>query len=243
MPIWFAEENTLKKESQEMEEWEKHYIANKDKTIEEIYDNQIQTLEKTLQSLKSHFPPVFLPIVKKAEGEKLEESELTQIRNHKDSRELSARIRGLRKVFKTDYYEALDKVIGGNVLVRKENYVGQVEPVHTSSASPSEESFQTVDSGGHTRKLPKGFAKWDLKQIKLHESQAENEEPKWTDYWTLKGETAVGEILFNGSKIVYYFRPYDTEKFSTFALTSENGRKLTREARNYYFRSSPTPPA
>lgn len=233
----------MKKESQEMEEWERYYIENKDKTIEELQEDQIKSLENTLRMLKSHFPPIFIPVVKKAEGEDLEKSELAQIRASKDSRELSARIRGLRKVFKTNYYDALDKVIGKDVLVRKENYVGKAEPVHTRDTSTSEEPVQSIDGAGQTRKLPKGFAKWDLKQIKLHESQVDNEEPKWSDYWTSRGETAVGEVLFNESKIVYYFRPYDTENFSTFPLTSDKGRKLTREARNYYYRSSPNPPA
>ncbi len=228
----------MKKGKQEMENWEKHYLEHKDKSVDEIRSEQIQSLEETLLSLKSHFPPVFLSAVKKAEGEKLDESEQSQLNNFKDVKELSNRIRGLRKVFKSDYYHVIDKIIGENVLKRKEQYEEVFEEVHTDDGAEFSDETQSIDASSQSRKLPKGFAKWDLKQIKLHESEPDNEDVKWTEYWTLKGETAIGEILFNQYKSVYYFRPHDTEKNSTFALTSDKGRQLTREARNYYFKRS-----
>ena len=42
-------------------------------------------------------------------------------------------------------------------------------------------------------------------------------------------------------KQLFFFKPYDGSN-ATFALTEEQARKATFQARNYYFRVAPSPP-
>ncbi|MCP4754716.1 MAG: hypothetical protein GY866_27870 [Proteobacteria bacterium] len=212
-----------------MEDWERHYIENKDKTFSEKREDQFVELVDVLEQLKSFFEPVFLLALKNAEGENLTENEVAQLQHSQDAHELVERIKGLKKGFDSIFYTALEKVVGD-------------QSISISKKRDRNESQESKDRDlVRLKKLPKGFGKWDLKQIKLHESNPAKDERVWVEYWSLKGDTAVGEILYNEAKDVHYFRPYDYQNNPTFPLSEDQGRKSTREGRNYYFKKTMAP--
>ncbi len=142
--------------------------------------------------------------------------------------QLIDRIKGLEKVFGKKFYDVLADVLGEELFTKERK----------TNQKTKEEVSRQHDDEMHSSKLPKGFNKWDLKQIKLHESQSASGKQILVQYWSLKGHTDTGEILYNASKDLYYFRSQDSTK-STFALSDEQGRKSTREAKNYYFKVLP----
>lgn len=213
-----------------LEEWEKNYLEEKGKSINERLHDQRQRLKDTIISLNLMFGPVFITAIKKSRNEKIEGDELSQLLKHKDGNELMVRVNGLEEIFGEDFYNVLADVLGKELFAYSERKAEQKVGEATHEQESEEEQLH---------KLPKGFSKWDLKQIKLHESQSTTSGKKiLVQYWSLKGHTDTGEILYNASKDLFYFRSQDSTK-STFALSDERGRKATREARNYYFKIVP----
>jgi len=223
------------KAPRELEEWEQHYYDHKDMTLDEKRQLQFSDLVNTLKNLSDHFESVFLIALKNTEGEKLIDSEIEQLRQQVDAKILVKRIQGLKKVFGPVFYTALEKVVGNDVIKIKENVEEEEKP-----AEDETEEKETAAST-QTHRVPKGFSRWDLKQIKLHESQPEKNKRTWVEYWTLRGDSGVGEVLYQDGRDLYYFRPFDTANMSTFPLTESRARKASREGRNYYFKKTVAP--
>ena len=125
--------------------------------------------------------------------------------------------------------------MGENTFKKKTKLRDEVTTKTEAEEASSEEEHVSV-------KLPRGFSKWDLKQVKLSESFPDEGKNHWVEFFSLKGETAVGRILFNDAKDLLYFRPYDVSSGLIFPLTQDQGRKLTREGRSYYFKKAPEAP-
>jgi hypothetical protein len=211
----------------EIEEWERNYLEEKGKSIDDRLSDQHQRLVDTIQSLNSIFGSVFITAIKKIRNETIEENELSLLQTHKDVSELIARVNGLEEIFGERFYTVLTEVLGEELFSYRERTIEETSSENLSEREREEEQLH---------KLPKGFNKWDLKQIKLHESNsAASGKTVLVRYWSLKGLSDTGEILYNKSKDLFYFRSQDPTK-STFALSDEQGRKATREARNYYFK-------
>lgn len=219
----------------QLEEWERIYREESDLTLNERKTKQLQKLHQIVGSLHDIFGDAVLAATKKVRGEALNESENAALQQNPDQMELIDRVKGLIKGFKQEFYNALESTTGVALEVKeipKDNEKTSTEPPLTEAEAERRRAAR----------LPKGFNRWDLKQIKLHESVPAQGNRVWVEYWTLKGQTAVGEILYNPTKDLYYFKPHDNS-ISSFALTDEHGRKATTQARNYYFRVSPNPPA
>lgn len=227
------------KEQRELEDWERHYLAHKDLTLEEKRDSQNQDLIDTLDHLNSLFGPVFSIALRNTEGEKLMDSEVQQLRQTADSKDLIQRIRGLKKIFGPLFYSAAEKVVGSNVIKIKEG--GATTEEQGEEKGDSAVNITETTSNGQKQRVPRGFSRWDLKQIKLHESMPEKGTQVWVEYWSLKGESAVGEVLYSSGRDIYYFRPFDTKNKSTFPLTETRARKASREGRNFYFKKTVAP--
>lgn len=225
----------MKRKTEELPEWKRHYLENKHKSVDDKRLDQRKFLEDLLTNLKSLFGPLLLTALKKVEREELSETEETTLLEHQEANELLARIKGLKRVFPTKYYPAVESVMGENTFKRKTKLLDEKEEKKQKEAVAQEE-LHTV------AKLPKGFAKWDLKQVKLHESFPDREENYWVEFFSLKGETAVGRILYNDAKDLLYFRPHDISSGLLFPLTQDQGRKLTREGRSYYFKKAAEAP-
>ena len=229
-----------KEAPRELEDWERHYLEHKDMTLDEKRKKQFNDLVGTLEELKDHFEPVFLIALKNTEGEKLATSEIEQLQQQSESKVLVQRIRGLKKVFGPAFYSALEKVVGKEVITIKE--VGNLkEESKEKSREEVETEIGETGGSGQQQRVPKGFAKWDLKQIKLHESLPEKNKRTWVEYWTLKGDSGVGEVLYNEARDMYYFRPFDVANKSTFPLTELRARKASREGRSFYFKKTVAP--
>jgi len=225
----------LKKKATEIPAWKQHVLENQNKSNDDKRNALNQKLITTLETLKTLYGPVFISAVKSVEEGQSKESGPGSDKTRKDLAELKNRLKGLRLGFDQAYYTALDQVLGQNVITRQ-------EIVQTEMTEQAEALEKVMAASNQSSRLPKGFGKWDLKQMKLNESRPEAHDNKWVEYWSLKGESAVGRILYNEEKDLHYFRPHNESAVSTFPLTSHQGRKLTREGRNYYFRKT-TPPA
>lgn len=221
------EGSVLARKKDELPEWKRHYLENRHKSVDEKRIDQQRFLETTLQSLKSLFGALLLTALKKVEREQLSEVEETTLLEHQEANELLARIKGLKRAFPTKYYPAVDAVMGENTFKRRTKLLDQDEEKKIQEKKVEEE---------HAVKLPRGFSKWDLKQVKLNESFPDDGKDIWVEFFSLKGETAVGRILYNDAKDLLYFRPQDVSSGPIFPLTQDQGRKLTREGRNYYFK-------
>lgn len=224
----------MTRKKDELPEWKQHYLENRHKSVDEKRTDQLQFLEEILRSMKSLFGPMLLTALKKVEREELTEAEETTLVEHQEANELLSRIKGLKQGFPTKYYSAVDTVLGENSLKNKTELLDESE-------EPKEES-ETAEAAQAFAKLPKGYSKWDLKQVKLNESFPDEGKYHWVEFFSLKGETALGQILYNDAKDLLYFRPHDVETGLMFPLTEDQGRKMTREGRAYYFRKS-APPA
>ena len=219
----------MNKEPESLEEWEKRQIEDRGKSVEERRNDQHLKLRKILTTLNSFYGPAFLSAVRKSEGVSVSEDQESELASVQELDELLDRLSGLKKSFDLAYNGAIRDILGSEETA----FIKTVE-------ERREIEKREVDSAQQV-KVPRGYIKWDLKKIKLHESQRSEGERIWIEFWSLKGLTGVGEILYNSSKDLFYFRPYDMEKSSTFALTEDQGRKATREARNYYFRQCESP--
>ncbi len=214
-----------------MEEWERNYLETGNISLEERKTAQSSRLENMLYSMNSFFGEVFIPAIKKARGDHLTDEEESHLDASKDSGELVERIKGLEKTFDMEFYDVLANVLGKDLFETRKK-VAEVK---------EEEVVQEVtEDTVRPLKLPKGFNRWDLKQIKLHESKPTDGKRIWVTFWSLRGVSYIGEILYNPTKDLLYFRPFDQSNPS-FALTDVHGRSATKEARNYYFQVSPAP--
>jgi hypothetical protein len=223
----------LKKKAEELPEWKKHYLENKNKSVDEKRLDQQRFMVELLQNMKSLFGPLMLSALRKVERETLSEQEMTTLMEHQEANDLLLRIKGLKKVFQDEYYNAVDTVMGENTLKDKTQLLNEEE-------ENEEETVQKIEEQV-VAKLPKGFSKWNLKQIKLNESLPDKDKNIWIEFFSLKGETAVGRILYNDAKDLHFFRPHDVSTSSTFPLTLDQGRKLTREGHVYYFKKTGIP--
>lgn len=220
----------------EQEDWEKHYLEQKNKTLDQKREDQIQELEKILENLNSLFEQFFLTAVKHAEGEKLSNDELDQLKQNEEAVAVVSRLKGLRERFGNVFYASLNKVTGQNLT--------EVSPTvqQNQLKNVDDQNFVEEQKQQTLQRLPKGFRKWDLKAIKLHESLPKQKKRTWIEYWSHNGDSAVGEVLFNKEKELLYFRAYDFENHPTFPLIEDSGRKVSWEGRNYYFRKAVDPP-
>lgn len=223
------------------QEWLKIHKLEKNLSIEERKAIQLDKLKFILESLAESFgQSSLIAATKIARGESADEPEKTELDAHSEKDELVQRITGLKDAFGNDFYLKLEEITGKNFLP------AQGKPEITAAEATGEVKEETVEEveseeeSVRVSKLPKGFNKWDLKQIKLHESKPADNKRVWVEFWSLRGFSYVGEILYNVNRDLFYFKPYDPS-YPSFALTEEHGRKATREARNYYFRVS-TPP-
>jgi hypothetical protein len=171
--------------------------------------------------------------LKKVERDTLSGQEMTTLMGHQDANELLSRIKGLKKVFPSDYYTAVDSVMGENTLKEKTELLDEEE-------ERQEEAVKKKEAQAVAR-LPRGFSKWNLSQIKVNESLPDKGKNIWIEFFALKGETAVGRILFNDAKDLHYFKPHDVTAADTFPLSSDQGRKITREGHVYYFKKAAVP--
>ncbi len=224
----------MTRKKDELPEWKQHYLENRHKSVDEKRADQLQFLEEMLRSLKTLFGPMLLTALKKVEREELTEAEETTLVEHQEANELLSRIKGLKQGFPTKYYSAVDTVLGENLLKNKTELLNESEE--------NEEESEVKETAQAFAKLPKGYSKWDLKQVKLNESFPDEGKYHWVEFFSLKGETALGQILYNDAKDLLYFRPHDIATGLIFPLTEDQGRKLTREGHAYYFRKS-APPA
>ena len=223
----------MNKKADELPEWKKHYLENKNKSVEEKRLDQHRFMVELLTSMKSLFGALMLSALRKVERETLSEQEMTTLMEHHDAAELLSRIKGLKKVFPSEYYIAVDAVMGENTLKNKTELLNEEEEAKEEAVKKEEAKAMA--------KLPKGFSKWNLKQIKLNESLPDKGKNHWIEFFSLKGETAVGRILYNDAKDLLYFRPHDVNAAGTFPLTMDQGRKLTREGHVYYFKRAAIP--
>ncbi len=221
----------MKRKTDELPEWKRHYLENRHKSVDEKRLDQQRFLEETLKSLKSLFGTLLLTALKKVEREELSEIEETTLLEHQEANELLARIKGLKRGFPSKYYNAVDSVIGEKTFNKKTKLLDEKEEKKQQEIEAHEED-QVV------AKLPWGYSKWDLKQVKLNESFPNESKNIWVEFFSLKGDTAVGRILYNDAKDLLYFRPHDVAKGLIFPLTQDQGRKLTREGRSYYFKKA-----
>lgn len=220
--------------AEQLEEWERIHQEESGLSLAERKTKQLVKLSQMVQTLKSLFGTNLVSITKLARGEKLNEDETARLKLIPEQNELLDRVKGLIKVFAEDYYLALEQATGKSFV--------QVEKAETPVVEPvEEEGTEIVTESGRVSKLPKGYNKWDLKLIKLHESKPTDGKRIWVEYWSLKGISEIGEILYNPTKDLFYFKPYNLAA-SSFALTDEHGRKATVQAKNYYFRVAPNPP-
>lgn len=188
---------------------------------------QNELLINTLEKFKYFFKPVFSIALKAADGKSLEPEESQQLEAFKDTKELVDRFKGLIHRFGYRFNDALKAI--------NEDYI-----VDTAARPESSEHHATHKQknaeAGQRRKVPKGFSLWDLKNLKFHESGAENDDQIWVAFWNLKGESGVGEFITNQRKNILYFKPYDTNKCSPFPLIIEGGRVASKEGKGYYFK-------
>ena len=149
----------------ELEDWQRHYLEHKDMTLDEKRKKQFQDLVNSLEELKKYFESVFLIALKNTEGEKLSAGEMEQLQQQADSKILVQRIRGLKKVFGPAFYSALERVVGTEVITIKE--VGDQKEEEKEKAKPEgvETESEESESAGQTQRVPRGFARWDLKTI------------------------------------------------------------------------------
>ncbi len=223
----------MNKKAEELPEWKKHYLENKNRSVEEKRLDQQRFMLELLNNMKSLFGPLMLSALRKVERETLSEQEMTTLMEHQEAAELLSRIKGLKKVFSSEYYNAVDAVMGENTLKNRTELLNEED--EKKEEAVKKEEAQAV------AKLPKGFSKWNMNQIKLNESLPEKEKNIWIEFFSLKGETAVGRILYNDAKDLLYFRPHDVNAADTFPLTMDQGRKLTREGHVYYFKKAAIP--
>ena len=219
-----------------MEEGEKIHIEESGLTLEQRKTKQLNRLRDSINSLYQLFGDNLIKATRIVTGENLGEEEKAALAHIPDSEELKNRIKGLIKGFNTDFYQIITSITGvqfKSIEIKKEAAPGELTADATESDTESESA--------RLSRVPKGFNKWDLKQIKLHESTPSSGKRVWVEFWSLKGLTDVGEILYNPTKDLYYFKPHGTE-ITSFALTEEQGRKASAQARNYYFRVCPNPP-
>lgn len=227
--------STLRQQKEELPEWKRHYLENRHKSVDDKRSDQQQLLEEILGSLNSLFGPLLVAALKKVEGTGLNETEETSLLEHQDANELLTRLKGLREVFPSHYYTAIETVLGSKAFEKKpEQPAVETEEKPEAPAAPTEEQVAA--------RVPRGFSKWDLKQIKLHESFPVDGKNYWVEFFSLKGDRAVGRILYNEAKDLLFFRAHDVSTGHIFPLTQDQGRKLTREGRAYYFKKAEPPP-
>lgn len=225
-------------DAQQVEEWEKIHEEEKSLTLDERKTLQIKKLQSTLSSLHTLYGLGFIGAIKMSEKQTMSEDETAAIADLPYKEELFDRLNGLRERFGDDYYDSIQSITGEQ-LISKPKVVSKKPDIVKEEVLPAE-SMGNLDAP-RAAKLPKGFNKWDLKMIKLHESHPSEEKRIWVEFWSLKGISYVGEILYNPTKQLFYFKPHDSSNAS-FALTEEQARKATAQARNYYFRVAPNPP-
>lgn len=226
-------------QSPKTEEWEKIHEEEQSLTLDERKTLQISKLQSMLTSFHSLYGEGFIAVVKSVEKRAIAENETLAMAALPYKEELVDRINGLRDRFGDEYYRLIQVVTGVQLAPSpKPTVKKETEPVREEAPQPE---VSTDREAPRAAKLPKGFNKWDLKMIKLHESHPAEEKRIWVEFWSLKGVSYVGEILYNPTKQLFYFKPYDSSN-SSFALTEEQARKATTQARNYYFRVAPTPP-
>ena len=112
-------DSVLKKKKEKIPEWKRYELENRHKSLEEKKTEYLERLNLTIGKLKSLFEPVFLDAVKTVEGDEVAVAEKERLRQNPDSVELIARLRNLRIHFEDAYYDALDEVVGANVIARK----------------------------------------------------------------------------------------------------------------------------
>ena len=188
---------------------------------------QNELLIKTLEKFKYFFKPVFLIALKAADGKKLEPEESQQLETFNDTKELVNRFKGLIHRFGFRFNDALKAI--------NEDYT--VDTAARPKESETDANYKKQNSDTTQRpKVPKGFALWDLKHLKFHESGVKNDDQIWVAFWNLKGESGVGEFITNQGKKILYFKPFDINKCSPFPLIVEGGRVASREGKGYYFK-------
>ncbi len=217
------------------QEWERILKEESGLTLAQRKAHQLDKLQQIVSSLHSYFGINLIASVKKIRGDTLNPEESKNLQENPNQEELQDRVKGLIKEFYKDFYKTLEAVSGVSFIVAEEPPKDLVKDEHAIEPATAD-----TDST-KAAKLPKGFNKWDLKLIKLHESRPNDGKRMWVEFWSLKGLTGVGEILYNPTKNLFYFRPHDSSSQS-FAVTDEGGRKATAQARNYYFRVCPNPP-
>jgi hypothetical protein len=188
---------------------------------------QNELLIKTLEKFKYFFKPVFLIALKAADGKKLEPEESQQLEAFNDTKELVNRFKGLIHRFGFRFNDALKAI--------NEDYTVDTAARPEESETDVNDKQQNSESTQRL-KVPKGFALWDSKQLKLHESGVKNDDQIWVAFWNLKGESGVGEFITNERKKILYFKPFDINKCLPFPLIVEGGRVASREGKSYYFK-------
>jgi hypothetical protein len=226
----------LEKETpkEQVAEWERIHREESGLSLAARKTNQLAKLSQVIHALSSFFGPNLIAATKSVRGEKLSDDEANRLQQSADKTELMDRVKGLVKVFGDEYYRVLAQITGKSFLPEKQIEKPVVEAIE-------EETAEAASETGRVSRLPKGYNKWDLNLIKLHESKPTDGKRIWVEFWSLKGLSEVGEILYNPTKDLFYFKPYKASTPS-FALTDEHGRKATSLAKSYYFRVAPDPP-
>lgn len=194
-------------------------------------EKQKAQLVEILSRFKRYFTPIFVIALKKAEGKALNENEQTALDNTPDSSDLILRIEGLIRQFGTYFNTALEAIDESYRIAVKTKVVKNVSVFAEEKAEPEKEAPATDT---HRRRVPKGYSLWDLKQMKLHESTANKR--IWISFWSLRGESGVGEFIYNPNKKLIYFKPYDPEKCSAFPVVIDNLRNASVKAKGLYYR-------
>lgn len=197
-------------------------------------ERQKDQLVDVLKRFKRYFTPIFSAALKKADGKGVSDNEKAALESTADSADLVLRMEGLIRRFGDAFNMALEQM--------EETYRITVVPKEDKKVSVFEEGKidkQEAKTDVQRRKVPKGYSLWDLKQLKLHESTPNKR--IWVSFWSLRGESGVGEFIFNPQKQLIYFKPYDPDKCSTFPVVIDNMRNASVKAKSLYYRVSEDP--
>lgn len=187
-----------------------------------------------LSRFKHYFTPIFTIALKKADGKALSDNEKSTLKNTPDSEDLVLRIKGLIRRFGDHFNSALESI--------EEAYRITISTQTEKKESVFENTDvekQDVKADIQRRKVPKGYSLWDLKQLKLHESTPDKR--IWVAFWSLRGESGVGEFTYNPQKQLIYFKPYDPDECSAFPVVIDNLRNASVKAKALYYRVTEDP--
>lgn len=201
---------------------------------EEKSELQKKQLVDILGRFKHYFTPVFTIALKKADGKTLTDNEKLTLKNTPDSEDLTQRLEGLMGRF-GEYFNSALELIEETYRITISSQIQKESTVFKETEAEQQE----VKSDVQRRKVPKGYSLWDLKQMKLHESTQDKK--IWVAFWSLRGESGVGEFIYNPQKKLIYFKPYDPDKCTAFPVVIDNLRNASAKAKALYYRVAEDP--